>query len=94
MCLFSPDGQYVAAGSSDGSLFIWDTNIGGSKPKREKCKEHRYENKNPVFYFLLKKVREFFSSAHSREVVVCSWDLSGQLFATADRNKQVTMWKR
>lgn len=38
----SPDGQYVAVGSSDGSLFVWDT-IGGKK-KREKCKEHRCEN--------------------------------------------------
>ena len=40
LCVCSPDGQYVAAGSSDGSLFVWDT-IGG-KQKKEKCKEHRF----------------------------------------------------
>ena len=41
LCVYhSPDGQYVAAGSSDGSLFVWDTI--SSKSKREKCKEHRY----------------------------------------------------
>lgn len=65
---FSPDGQYVAAGSSDGSLFVWDTM--GGKQKREKCREH------------------------VKEVVVCSWHPKGQLFATADRHKKVTIWKR
>lgn len=37
----SPDGQYVAAGSSDGSLFVWETYNSSSKAKREKCKEHK-----------------------------------------------------
>ena len=33
-------------------------------------------------------------SNHSKEIVVCSWHPKGQLFATADRNKKVTIWKR
>ena len=33
-------GKYVAAGSTDGSLFIWD-NIGTRKPRKLKCAEHR-----------------------------------------------------
>ena len=34
----SPDGQYVAAGSSDGTLFVWETFTGKVKSK----KEHRW----------------------------------------------------
>jgi len=31
----SPDGQYVAAGSSDGTLFVWETLTGKVKSKKE-----------------------------------------------------------
>lgn len=37
----SPDGQYVAAGSSDGTLYVWETfNSGAQKVKTRK--EHGY----------------------------------------------------
>ena len=32
---FSPDGQYVAAGSADGSVFVWDVASGRMKSKKE-----------------------------------------------------------
>ena len=33
----SPDGQYVAAGSSDGTLFVWETITGSHKnPKQHR----------------------------------------------------------
>ena len=33
--LFSPDGQYVAAGSADGSVFVWEVASGRMKSKKE-----------------------------------------------------------
>jgi WD40 repeat protein len=62
----SPDGQYVAAGSSDGTLFIWETFSGKVKTRKE----------------------------HGKEIVTCMWHPKGQLFASADRNKKVILWKR
>ena len=32
---FSPDGQYVAAGSADGSVFVWEVTTGRMKSKKE-----------------------------------------------------------
>ena len=32
--------------------------------------------------------------AHSKEIVTCAWHPKGQLFASADRNKKVVLWKR
>ena len=32
---FSPDGQYVAAGSADGSVFVWEVASGRIKSKKE-----------------------------------------------------------
>lgn len=31
----SPDGQYVAAGSNDGTLFVWETFTGKVKSRKE-----------------------------------------------------------
>ena len=31
----SPDGQYVAAGSSDGTVFVWETLTGKMKSRKE-----------------------------------------------------------
>ena len=36
----SPDGQYVAAGSSDGTMYVWETF--SKKVKTHECKEHRW----------------------------------------------------
>lgn len=33
-------------------------------------------------------------SLFSREIVTCAWHPKGQLFASADRNKKVILWKR
>lgn len=33
-------------------------------------------------------------SLSSREIVTCAWHPKGQLFASADRNKKVILWKR
>ena len=33
--MYSPDGQYVAAGSSDGSIHVWETMTGKLKTKKE-----------------------------------------------------------
>ena len=33
--IHSPDGQYVAAGSSDGTVFVWETLTGKLKSKKE-----------------------------------------------------------
>jgi autophagy-related protein 16 len=63
---FSPDGQYVAAGSSDGTLFVWETFSGKVKTRKE----------------------------HGKEIVTCAWHPKGQLFASADRNKRVILWRR
>jgi autophagy-related protein 16 len=64
---FSPDGQYVAAGSSDGTLYVWETfSTGKVKTRKE----------------------------HGKEIVACVWHPKGQVFASADRNKKVILWKR
>ena len=33
--MHSPDGQYVAAGSSDGTVYVWETLTGKMKSKKE-----------------------------------------------------------
>ena len=38
MCHFSPDGEYVMAGSQDGSVYIW--NIAKSAKVEKVLKEH------------------------------------------------------
>ena len=33
--MYSPDGQFVAAGSSDGTLYVWETITGSVKSPKQ-----------------------------------------------------------
>lgn len=94
----SPNGEFVMAGSSDGTVYIWNV----AKNRVEKAlREHKLVLGILVEYlFIIHWIivlclccelwRNFFFSSHA--VMACSWNPNGQSLLTCDKQKQVVYW--
>ncbi|XP_076374705.1 autophagy-related protein 16-1 isoform X1 [Megalopta genalis] len=78
---FSPDGQYISVGSSDGSVFIWSvvTNMIETVLKN---------HSRPGTKFCTRRIFAPFRAV----VTAVSWHPQGTYLASVDRAKTVTVW--
>jgi autophagy-related protein 16 len=88
-CCFSPDGQYVLAGSSDGSVFVWNADSAEIETVLVSDEEGALE---------AKRARSSSDAARERQslnpftITGSVWNSNGKQFATCANDGKVTFW--
>ncbi|VDN02770.1 unnamed protein product [Thelazia callipaeda] len=83
-CALSPGLEFIASGSSDGSIFVWNLKT----TKLERTIQKRGHEVSEIKSFVLKKLVHLFrQGVHS-----VSWNPKGNMLLSADKEKTICLW--